>query len=75
MMVVPRVLPIDRSCLATPRALAAALRALRRLSPSDGRLRLARALVFEPAAPAGVVLLDELSGLLYALGPEVLRHG
>ncbi|KPL53183.1 hypothetical protein ABB55_13975 [Prosthecomicrobium hirschii] len=69
------VIDLDRSRFAASRALASPFHALRRLSSTGGRLRLARAVGLEPAAPAGVVLLDDLSGLLYALGPEVLRHG
>ena len=75
MMVMALVYLLDRFCLAASRALASPFRALRRLSSTDGRLRLARALVLEPTAAASVVLLHELSGLLYAPRPEVLRHG
>ena len=75
MMVIALVVSVGRSRFAASRALAPSIRALRRLSPPDSRLWLARAVVVEPVAPAGVVLLHDLSGLLCALGPEVLRHG
>ena len=75
MMVMALVCLIDRSRFAASRALASPFRALRRLSPPDGRLRLARTLAIEPAAPAGVVLLHDLSGLVLGFGAEVLGHG
>jgi hypothetical protein len=75
MMVMALVYLVDRSRFAASRALASPFHALRRLSSADGRLWLARAVGLEPAATAGVVLLHHMSGLLYALCTEVLRHG
>jgi hypothetical protein len=70
--------------------LASALRALRGLPAADAWVWLVRAaapgglaakitkagaFAAEPAAPLGVVLLHDLSGLLLATGTEVFRHG
>ncbi len=46
---------------------------LRRLLETITRLWLARALPYEPAAPATLVLLDHLSGLLVLVGTEAFR--
>jgi hypothetical protein len=55
--------------------LASALCALRSVSAADAGLWLVRASACEPSAPLGVVLLNDLSGLLLATGAEVFRHG
>ena len=47
--------------------------ALCRLLETITRLWLARALPYEPAAPATLVLLDHLSGLLVLVGTEAFR--
>jgi hypothetical protein len=49
--------------------------ALRRLLPPGAWLWLARPGAAEEAAALGLLLLHRLSGLLVALGEEVVRHG
>ena len=66
---------ITQLCRCAVYLLASALRALRSVSAADAWLWLVRASACEPAAPLGVVLLHDLSGLLLATGPEVFRHG
>ena len=66
---------ITHLCSRAVHLLASALRALRGVSPADAWLWLVRASACEPAAPLGVVLLHDLSGLLLATGAEVFRHG
>lgn len=81
---------ITHLCRRTVYLLASALRALRSVSAADAWLWLVRAsapggfaakiikagaYAPEPAAPLGVVLLHDLSGLLLATGAEVFRHG
>lgn len=66
---------ITHLCSRAVYLLASALRALRGVSAADAWLWLVRAAACEPAAPLGVVLLHDLSGLLLATGAEVFRHG
>lgn len=66
---------ITHLCRRAVYLLASALCALRSLQAADAWLWLVRATACEPAAPLGVVLLHQLSGLLLATGTEVFRHG
>ena len=81
---------ITHLCRRAVYLLASALCALRSLSAADAWFWLVRAaapggfaakvikagaFAPGPAAPLGVVLLNHLSGLLLATGPEVFRHG
>ena len=66
---------ITHLCRRAFNLLASALRALRSLPAAGAWVWLVRAAACEPAAPLGVVLLHDLSGLLLATGTEVFRHG
>ena len=55
--------------------LASPPRALRRVSQPRARVRLEGALGVVQAPPHGLVLLTDLSGLLFTPGAEVHRHG
>ena len=66
---------ITHLCRRAVYLLASALRALRGLPAADAWVWLVRAAACESAAPLGVVLLHDLSGLLLATGTEVFRHG
>lgn len=70
-----RYVAITQLCRRAVDLLASALRALRGLPAADAWFWLVRAAACEPAAPLGVVLLHDLSGLLLATGAEVFRHG
>jgi hypothetical protein len=62
-----------RSSIVAAPVLASARRALRCLPPPDARIRLVRSMADEPAAPARLVLLACLPGLLDGT-PEVSGH-